>query len=197
MRPAILFARARGLFPVLVILFVTAVVVVSLRSRIIWVPGSPEGSLVQTWLPLILSVAAARACFDASGGLAWPSRPALHLLEFFWLAGTGLILVALAAPGRAPADSSLGEIHAAVAVAVVTSTCYLLSLCLDFSAVACVGCVVALILIFAIGPVFHPGAATPGLWTGGRYEFQVAGALVLLSAAARSAVAARIRPGQL
>lgn len=197
MRSAILFGRARGLFPLLAILLGTVALVLVLHSRVIWVPGNPEGTLVQTWLPLILSVVAARVCFDASGGLAWPGRPMLHLLEFFWLTGAALMMVALAAPARGPAASSVGEVHAAVAVGTVTSLCYLLSLRLDFAAVASVGCVAALVLILAAGPVLRSGIDPPLLWVGGRYEYVVACGLVLLAAALRAWLGSTVQPRRL
>lgn len=175
-----LFARAHGVLLVVSVLIPVAVLLESLRDRVILAPGTPEGALVQVWLPMVVAVVAARACYDVVAPVSRTGNPVITATRVGWLCLVGGAALALARPGTPPPGTRLFGIDPTLPVALVVATTYLLSTRFAFTVVASIGLVEALVLYFAARPALTGSDGTPALlWNGaGGWDLAIAVPLV-------------------
>lgn len=182
MRGLWLLARAHGLALVATVLVLVGLLLHLMRGQVLQSPGTPEGALVQVWLPTVLSVVAARACYDVGAPVRGTPRTRVVAARWGWLLFVAAAALALARPGTPPPGAWLHQVDPTLPVALVLATTYLLSTRFTFTVVASTGLVEALVLYFAARPALTGSDERLALlWNGaGGWDLAIAAPLLIV-----------------
>lgn len=190
----LLFVRARGGTAVCGVLAAIVVANLTLQNQLIFDPGSPEGTLVQAWFPIAVSLAAARASYDSTGPLSVFAGKRVQAIAAGWLVAVGCAALIVSQPGAPAAESSIYQIRPALPVGLTVAVAYLASCVAPFWWTATISFVWATALFFAARPALTGGDSwVAAIWDGANGADTVVSVLIVVAAAAVKSVCAARR----
>lgn len=189
----LLFFRARGGAVVCGVLAAIVVADLTLQNQLIFDPGSPEGTLVQAWFPIAVSLAAARASYDSTGPLSVFAGKRVQAIGLGWLVAVGCAALLVSQPAAPAAESSIYQIRPALPVGLTVAVAYLTSCVAPFWSAATISFVWGTALFFAARPALTGGDSwVTAIWDGLNGADIVVSVLIVIAAAAvKSMVEAR------